>query len=319
MFLSFLLLTAIPMAAPGPITRARYVMGTVCEITASSDREIEAAFAEAVRVEKALLSTWSNESELARLNARGKAQVSPELWKVLSAAREWSEKTDGAFNPLVRPLIDRWKTRGSGAVPEPDTLALARAQAAIGNLRFRPSRTIELSNGAAIEEGAFGKGYALDRVLSLFSDGSAAVLNFGGQLSVKGRATVTVADPERRDHPIAEFTLANASLSTSSGSEKSFLVGGRRFSHILDPRSGEALPPRGSVSVIADSGLEADILSTALYVMGSTDGLLWCEEHQVAAMFINTDKSIQFSRQFRRTAGGLAILDPHFQIKERHE
>lgn len=319
MFLSFLLLTAIPMAAHGPITRARYVMGTVCEITASSDREIEAAFAEAVRVEKALLSTWSNESELARLNARGTAQVSPELWKVLSAAREWSEKTDGAFNPLVRPLIDRWKTRGSGALPEPDTLALARAQAAIGNLRFRPSRTIELSNGAAIEEGAFGKGYALDRVLSLFSDGSAAVLNFGGQLSVKGHATVTVADPERRDHPIAEFTLTNASLSTSSGSEKSFLVRGRRFSHILDPRSGEALPPRGSVSVIADSGLEADILSTALYVMGSKDGLLWCEEHRVAAMFIDTDNSIQFSRQFRQTADRLAILDPHFQIKERHE
>jgi len=83
----------------------------------------------------------------------------------------------------------------------------------------------------------------------------------------------------RRNKSVVGLTLANASLSTSSASEKTFEVsdknGAQRFSHIFDPRTGQALPPRGSVSVVADEALTADILSTALYVMGEDEGLRW--------------------------------------------
>ena len=313
---SLLLLAAATPASSPPMTRARLVMGTVCEITASNEREIEAAFSQAVRIDRELLSTWKDQSELARLNSRGTAAVSPELWDLLAVASDWSKRTAGAFNPLVRPLIDCWQTRGAGAVPDQNTLAVARAKTAIDNLSFQPPRTIALLNGAAIEEGAFGKGYALDQMLAVFAGGSDTVLNFGGQVSVKGQAMVTIADPRKRDHAIAEFILENASLSTSSGSEKSFTAGGRSFSHLLDPRSGEALPARGSVSVIARSGLQADILSTALYVMGSAEGLRWAEQHGVAAMIVDSDDSIRLSREFRRVAGGFSIIDSHFQTKE---
>ena len=313
---SLLLLAAATPASSQPLTRARFVMGTVCEITAPDDREIEAAFSQALRIDRELLSTWKEQSELARLNARGTAVVSPELWDLLAVASDWSKRTAGAFNPLVRPIIDCWQTRGAGAVPDENTLAVARAKTAIANLTFQPPSTIALLNGAAIEEGAFGKGYALDQMLAVFESGSDAVLNFGGQLSVKGQAMVTIADPRKRDHAIAELILENASLSTSSGSEKSFIAGGRSFSHLLDPRSGEALAARGSVSVIARSGLQADILSTALYVMGSVEGLRWSDQHGVAAMFIDSDDSIRLSREFRRVAGGFSIIDSHFQTKE---
>jgi thiamine biosynthesis lipoprotein len=149
-----------------------------------------------------------------------------------------------------------------------------------------PSSTVRLANGAQFEEGGFGKGYALDRMLARIT-ASHAVLNFGGQLLVRGSQRVTISHPLHRDRPIVALTLTNASLSTSSGSEKSFDAGGVRFSHILDPATGMALPPRGSVSVIHASAFVADCLSTALYVMGPERGLAWARTHGVAAIFIS--------------------------------
>jgi len=242
---------------------ARFLMGTVCEVEAANDRQIAAAFDEAARVER-MISTWRTDSELAR------GRYSPELQALLHDVDAWRDKTGGAFEPRIRPLIDAWKTRENGALPDASVIAAALNQIHSGN--------------APVEEGGFGKGYALDRMLTKI-DGD-AVLNFGGQLLVRGSAPVTIADPLQRDRPLIALTIHDASLSTSSGSEKSFVVHGRRFTHIIDPRTGEALPPRGSVSVIANTATEADILSTALYVMGRDDGLRWADAHGVAALFI---------------------------------
>jgi thiamine biosynthesis lipoprotein len=243
---------------------ARFMMGTICEIDAANERQIAAAFEEGARVER-MISTWRSDSELAT------GRYSPELIALLRDVDGWRDKTGGAFEPRIRPLIDAWKTRDEGNVPDRTTIANALARIRSGN--------------APVEEGGFGKGYALDRMLATI-DGD-AILNFGGQLLVRGSAPVTIADPNHRDRAVVALTIRNASLSTSSGSEKSFVVRGRRFTHIIDPRTGDALPPRGSVSVIASSATEADILSTALYVMGRDDGLRWANEHHVAALFID--------------------------------
>jgi thiamine biosynthesis lipoprotein len=268
-------------------TRARYLMGTVCEVSAADERQIENAFNEAARIE-AMISTWRSDSELSRVNAQH-VDASPELASLLREADRWRDATGGAFEPRVRPLIDAWKTRDDGALP--DAASIDRALRAIRN------------GSAPIEEGGFGKGYALDRMLPLI--GGDAVLNFGGQLLVRGSHEVTIADPRKRDVPFATLTLTDASLSTSSGSEKTFTVNGRTFTHIIDPRTGDALPPRGSVSVVASSALAADILSTALYVMGVDDGLRWCNARGVAALFISRDGVARASRMF-----------PKFKTKE---
>jgi thiamine biosynthesis lipoprotein len=277
-------------------TRARYLMGTVCEVSASDERQIEAAFAEAARVE-AMLSTWRGDSELSRYDASlcGAGNLagetgppaglpaphrSGEFAALLGIVEEWRVKTGGAFNPHIRPLIDAWKTRDEGAVPTAATIANALAHL----------------DTAPIEEGAFGKGYALDRMLAKV-DGD-VILNFGGQLLVRGSYEVSIADPEHRGTPLYRLMLTDASLSTSSGSEKTFVVNGRVFTHIFDPRTGEALPPRGSVSVIASSALLADIESTALYVMGAEDGLRWADANAVAALFITRDGVAHPSRAF---------------------
>jgi FAD:protein FMN transferase len=307
------LLLLLPITATGA-TRARYLMGTVCEITAPNDRPIEAAFDEAARVEK-FLSTWDEASELSRLNHNGAAVVSPELYALLEMAMRWRERTGGAFDPLIGPLVEAWRIRSEGAAPDDATIARALASMRSSNVIFRSPSSIQLHGCAAFEEGAFGKGYAIDRMLAVL-DTPQGVVNFGGQLGIRGTSSVTIADPERRDRPVIAFSLRDASLSTSSGSEKSFVAGGRHFSHLIDPRTGQALPPRGSASVVCDDALTADILSTALYVMGPSDGLRWANVNRIAVVFVTPDHQITASDEFRRRAGAVELLDRRFTLKD---
>ncbi|MFZ2493299.1 MAG: FAD:protein FMN transferase [Thermoanaerobaculia bacterium] len=297
-------------------SRARYLMGTVCEVaileTGADPSEIEVAFAEAARIEE-MLSTWRESSELSRLNGQGTAQVSPETAALLYTAMEWARKTDSAFNPLIRPLVDAWKTRGEGAFPTREAVDAARPKLRLENVVI-DGVTVTLRNGARFEEGGFGKGYAIDRMLAGLS-ATRAMVNFGGQIGVKGAMRVSIADPRDRTRAIAEMTIADGSISTSSGSEKTFTLGGREFSHILDPRTGEALPSRGSVSVVATSATETDILSTALYVMGEADGLRWADANGVAALFV-TDTTIRRSAAFREHVRDLAVLDRKYTIED---
>lgn len=274
--------------------RARFLMGTVCEVAVASEAEAEAAFDEARRIES-FLSTWNDHSELSRVN-RGEATAGSELRALLDTTSGWQQRTGGAFNPRVRGLVEVWKTRADGTLPSPQAIA-----AALRDPRF--------------EEGAFGKGYAIDRMLARI-ESPAAVIDFGGQLAVRGSMRVTIADPERRDRAVLALTLANASLSTTSGSEKTFTAGGRTFSHLLDPRSGEALPPRGSVSVIAKDALTADILSTALYVMGEDEGLRWADANAVAAIYIHPNHTVRRSAPARERTRDLELLDRNFTLKD---
>jgi thiamine biosynthesis lipoprotein len=264
------LFLAVPVFAA---TRARYLMGTICEVTvpdgATAVGEIAAAFDEAKRIES-MLSTWRDDSELSRVNHG--ATASPELRALLDEVDRWSRETGGAFNPRIRPLIDLWRTRDEGALPSPEAIRAALA-----------------TPNPGIEEGGFGKGYAIDRMLDVLRarGAASATINFGGQIGAFGPAqTVGIADPRHRGRAVREVVIENASLSTSSGSEKTFIVNGHTFTHIFDPRTGEALPPRGSVSVIHPSALVADILSTALYVMGPEAGRAWARQHGIQAIFI---------------------------------
>jgi thiamine biosynthesis lipoprotein len=287
-----LVLALLPAALlANEFTRARYLMGTTCEVSVPAseraDEQIKAAFDEASRIE-AMLSTWRDDSELARVN-RG-ATPSRELHAVLLETIAYAHTTNGAFNPLIRPLIDAWGTRGTAHVPTDEAKRAAIAATSLDNVDGTT-----LKNGAKFEEGAWGKGYAIDRMLdAIRARGAASArINFGGQLGAFGYAiTVSIADPAQRNIAFADLTLDNESISTSSGSEKTFVVNGRSVTHIIDPRSGNALPPRGSVSVIHKSALTADILSTALYVMGAEEGVEWARKHDITAIFITPDRAL---------------------------
>jgi thiamine biosynthesis lipoprotein len=123
------------------------------------------------------------------------------------------------------------------------------------------------------------------------------MIDLGGQISVGGAPPklqawpVSIAHPLDRTKPAADVWLAGGSLSTSAGSERDLTVEGRRVGHILDPRTGRPASFQGSTTVWHESGLIADILSTALFVMGPDEGLRWAETRNIAVCFLEVDAS----------------------------
>jgi thiamine biosynthesis lipoprotein len=146
-----------------------------------------------------------------------------------------------------------------------------------------------------IDPGAFGKGEALDRALELaqFKKMAPWMIDFGGQFMVHGIPEgeivwrASIARPSDRLQTESEtLYLESGSLSTSGFSERSGKVGNRKINHILDPVTGHPVKLFGSVTVWHPKALVADILSTALYVMGPGAGFQWALKNNIAALFI---------------------------------
>jgi len=279
------------------LTRHLAVMGTsfILTVTSASRGTALAASEAAVReVERAeaLLSTWRDDTPLARLNAAGPgvpAPVPPELFALLKRVFQWERTTDGAFDPAVLPLVTAWGLRTGGRIPDATTLARARAASRAALFTFEESSSSVTRRGAlaGIDEGAWGKGWALDKAAAAAREAGASsfVLDLGGQVLAEGEeAAIAVAHPHDRARTVATLRLRNASASTSGNSERGVAVNGRRIGHLLDPRTG--LPARdfGSVTVVAKDGLTADVLSTAFFVLGPENGLALSEWLRVSGV-----------------------------------
>ena len=141
---------------------------------------------------------------------------------------------------------------------------------------------MRLRPGVAVEEGGFGKGAGLKAAVAALaaSGATAATLDLGGQLAVfgPGRRELAVADPGRRDRPVVTLAIDRGSVATSGNSERGIEAGGRRYGHLLDPRTGRPAPDFGSLTVWADDPLTADCLSK-LYVLGPERAVAWAATH----------------------------------------
>lgn len=262
------------------LERRVHVMGTFLSVRAWGDRHsaagaVEQAVREVERMD-ALLSTWRPGTGLDRLNrapAGEPVQLPQALFDLLSEVQGWSRATGGAFDPGVGPLVDAWGVRSGGRTPEPAEVRAALEAVRAGVTLDPVGRTGARNHpGSWLDSGAFGKGAGLrDAAVPLRqSILCGAVLDFGGQLLVLGGPRpVGVAHPLRREEPVASLAVADASVATSGPSE--------RPGHLLDPRTGHPAPWEGSVTVVAEDPLVADILSTALHVLGPAEGMRWAE------------------------------------------
>ena len=271
------------LAAAEPVTRARWLMGTLWTFTAEGP-DAGPAFDAALDTVAALerrLSNWNPASELSRLNAAGAGDVSTPLAAVLDSARALAEATDGAFDPTVEPLTLAWDLRGKGRVPSTAERSAARARVGWGRLSL--DRQHVALGGTQLDLGGIAKGFALDRALGVLRARGvrSAALDAGGQRLLFGAVpcSVWVAHPEQRDRAAVLLVLADGSLSTSAQSLHTLRHGSRRIGHVLDPRTGQPLATRASVSVFAPSGTRADALSTALLVMGRERALAFAAAH----------------------------------------
>lgn len=276
------------LAAATGLHAVRYLMGTWCDLVvldaSPSADAVEASFREIARLER-VMSNWDAASEVSELNARagnGPQPASADLAAVVREATKLCAMTAGAFDTTVGSAVHAWgfDTESPGR-PQP---VIARQVASqIGCDRVKVQTTppaITLDRDTRLDLGGIGKGYAVDRALAVLRahgvtraklDFGSSSLGFVGRLD--GGWPIVVADPRDRDRPLLSFRVAQGAVSTSGQRERSFVRDGRRYGHIFDPRTG--MPVESSllsVTVIAPDGALADGLSTALFVMGTTDG-----------------------------------------------
>lgn len=290
--LAFLLSAAavVPASAQGAdehVRRTVGVMGTLLTVEVwAPDGSVGRSAAEAVireleRMEN-LLSTWRTDTELGRLNvapAGHPVATSRELAELLRDVMSWSEATDEAFHPAVGSLIDAWDLRGEGRIPGASEIAGAVEATGRAGVSFDAENgtVTRLQEAAWLDAGGFGKGAGLRTAadtLAIYAI-SRARLDLGGQLLLAGGSPVTigVAHPARRGEVAATLRVSDVSVATSGQSERGVEVGGERFGHIIDPRDGRPVQAWGSVTVITQDALVADVLATALVVLGPDDGL----------------------------------------------
>jgi len=246
----------------------------------------------AIEAAEARLSTWRGDTELARLNrapAGAPFALSPALAADLEDAVACARETGGAFDPTVGPLVAAWGLRRGGRVPGNAELERAVAATGVSGLALDGRTAIRRRADLAIEEGGWGKGAALrDALAALDRPGGACgvrrvLLDLGGQVAVWNAAgsaawTVDVADPRKRDRAVVALRVDRGSVSTSGNSERGIQVDGKRYGHILDPRTGRPAPDFGSLTVWAADPLLADCLSK-LYVLGPERALAWAAAH----------------------------------------
>jgi FAD:protein FMN transferase len=284
-------LLALLSVAPAPAREVRVVMGAAAEVQAAGLVDpapaLDAAFAALQRVDDRM--TLFRPSELTTLNQSGRARLSHETSTVLWHALEMSYATGGAFDPTVEPLV-----RASGHLGgKPRRLGRCerwRLLSRVGTARVHldpATREVRLDPGTRLDLGGIAKGYAVDLALAALREAGArdGLVDLGGSsLGVFGApTTIAVRDPETPGAPPwAAFELDDAALASSGGDQ--------RPGHILDPRTG--LPARKvlATTVVAASAMEADALSTAVFVMGMDEGLALLARRGAAGLVLARER-----------------------------
>lgn len=345
---------ALPAGAqqvvPAAVAAERQVgaMGTVLtvEVVLAEGRRTDAlqraeACIREVEATERLLSTWRDDSELARLNRSpvgAPITLSESLKTILDRVDRLVADTDGAFDPAVGALVDAWDLRGAGRRPSPDLLAQAFARSGFDGLALVTRGEVIRRRDVQLDAGAFGKGAGLDRALEAgWSPTSRRVrLDLGGQLAWRRDPAADrplsfeLADPRQRDRTslrldldaLAHLVFAHrGSLATSGNSVRyRVLPDGSRIGHLLDPRTGRPAADWGSVTVLAADALTADALATGFHVLGPDAALRLaaarpdCEV--VVQEFADHDRDAAGPLRIRATAGlqgALHALDDHFR------
>jgi len=246
------------------------------------------AFARIKKLNK-LLSDYDPESELnslCRLSGPGKPiKVSPHLLKLLKKSQSLSKETNGAFDVTIGPVVRLWRrARRQKAMPDSQQLQAARHKVSYELMKISDQKqTVELlKDDMRIDLGGIAKGYAADIALKVLQEHGV------NRAMIDASGDIVLGDPppgtcgwkigiSSSDAPQAKIdrylSLHNAAVATSGDALQHVVIGGNRYSHIVDPRTGLGLTDQSRVTVIAPNGVTADSLASAISVLGPKQGI----------------------------------------------
>lgn len=225
------------------------------------------------------MSPFRPDSSLTRFNTTApKVAVSDDFAKVARAALGMARISGGAFDPTVGPAVGRY---GFGPI-RGDPGDWRRIACEEGSLMRQGGVTLDLCGIA--------KGFAVDRLAELVgTEATDFIVEIGGEIRAQGDWPVGIADPDKGGVH-SRVRLDSNAVATSGDAVNRYDIGGRRYSHTIDPATGEPVAGNiASVSVIAESAMRADALATALLVMGEERGLAFADGQRVGALYLIRD------------------------------
>jgi len=309
-------------------TRSEPALGTICSITLfekGSDKIYNDIFSRIRQIEN-LMSVNIPASDVSRVNAAAgiePVQVHEETFMVIKRALHYAKLSGGAFDPSVGPLVSLWGIGGSSArVPSQNEIDKVLPLVNWQDVELdEETRGVFLRcPGMSLDLGAIAKGYAADEAVSIIKRAGIkqAIIDLGGNIYIHGARKdgklwrVGVQNPEdARDTYIGILQITEKSVVTSGVYERFFEDEGKRYHHIFSPDSGyPADNGLLSVTIIAPNSMDADALSTAVFVLGYEKGIALVESlPETEAVFIFEDMSV------RKTQGAdFSITDNAFRL-----
>lgn len=266
------------------LTLQTFALDTVINITTNKkdSEKINGAFTLLREYEK-VFSRTKPESKLCLLN-NGQGELTEDIEKVLSFSLEMSHLTKGAFDVTVAPLVDLWNVKARKTPPTAEEIEIARSKAGYEDITLSPFSL----GGKTIDTGAVAKGYIADKVAESFIDNGVenAIIDLGGNVVLIGEYNVGIRSPFNPNEVFATITVKDKSAVTSGAYQRYFEYEGKRYHHIIDPRTGYPSESGvASVTVISPSSMEADALSTSIFILGK-DSISLCDN------FADTDALI---------------------------
>lgn len=305
------------------VFRSRHhpVLGTVVDVQIATNDEAgplpdhvcqridAAAISEMDRLE-AIFSVFDPDSELERWK-RGEAQPGPELRTVLALALTWQERSGGSFNLGVRSLHELWRrAEARDELPTPEVLRAAVTAIAEPPYRIDGGSIVRTGEVDGIDLNALAKGWIVDRAVESAREAAVQaaldpaaldlVISAGGDLRHRGSGSVRVGiehplRPYDNEPPLARVRVADAALATSGGARRGFRVRGLRYSHLIDPRSGEPADEVASISVLGPDAATADVVATIAAIEPASSALTVAERFARSALMVTPGGHIESS------------------------
>lgn len=292
--------------------QTRLLMGTFAKIeifgkeSELSRKAAGEAFAEIKRIED-LLSRYNPQSQLSQINENaGKPPVvvDREVLSLVKEAVEINRKSQGSFDITIAPVVKLWgfyqKDRKIPAAEE-----IKEALAKVGSDKILINEkdcTVLLKDGMELDLGGIGKGYAVDKAVDILRENKidCALVNIGGNLKTlglpkKGFWSIGIKDPLKKDQIITKIKIRQTAVSTSGSYENYFVINGKNYSHIIDPKSGFPADKILSVTILCDSAMHADALSTLVFVLGKEKSLGLLKDFGARAVIIDKSGSLDYT------------------------
>ncbi len=298
-----------PSGQSEPVSRTGFVLGTVVSVKLlenGSEKILDQVFERLTDIENHM-SVNIETSDIFQLNKLGSFKVSDDTLNVLEAGLEFGDLSDGKFDISMGPIVDLWKIGTEDAhVPDPEEVK-DQLQYVDYKQIMVSGNTVTIPQGAKIDLGGIAKGYAADEVSKILfeNDVKRAIINLGGNIKVIGNKAegtpynIGIQGPEEmRNDYLGIVEVEDKTVVTSGDYERYFVEDGVKYHHIFDSTGYPFVTNVASVSVITESSMMADALSTILFLSSIEEGIALVNSLDgVECIYVTKENQLYFSSQ----------------------